>query len=283
MVEAYIVLDESGAKGKSNKNEQSEGEFGVVAGFLCSVDGYKYFEEVARDISQKTTFCGGKLHITDIPKEKSDEIRDSFFNFMKRFGVCWSYSAGYVNGFYEFNRSEKRPMLLHSALVVQLLTKLLLHVKSKYPNQPIKLNIVTDLLQEATVKLIRQEFDEITELFIHGKRSRSIRRFNKIERKLEHATSTLEIDKNVYENVYIPELDYEIKCEVSDITFMADVLSNSVYRHLREKLKSTTPVDFKLESKVAISTHSLEYTCFGASDDDTMSFSDSAFSHRGKR
>ncbi|MBE4345780.1 hypothetical protein HJ058_22830 [Vibrio parahaemolyticus] len=57
MVEAYIVLDESGAKGKSNKNEQSEGEFGVVAGFLCSVGGYKYFEEVARDISQKTDFA----------------------------------------------------------------------------------------------------------------------------------------------------------------------------------------------------------------------------------
>ncbi len=281
MIEAYIVLDESGAKGKSNKNEQSEGEFGIAAGFMCSVNGFKYLKEIARDIAKQAEFEGSKRHITDMKAEQICEVRESFFDFMNRFGVCWAYSAGYVNGFYEFNDFERKPRLLHSALVVQLLIKLLSRMKARYPGQSVRLNIITDLLQDSTVKIIKQEFDEIIELFINGKSSRPISRFNKSENKIERAVSNLEIDPEVYRSVHIPRLVYEIRCEVSDITFMADILSNSVYRHINRKLELTTPRDFKLESKDAISGHPLEHTCFGASDETTMSFSDLAFFHRG--
>lgn len=281
MIEVYIVLDESGAKGKSNKNEQSEGEFGVAAGFMCSANGFEYFKEVARDIAKQADFQGSKRHVADMKTEQIDEVRKRFFYFMNRFGVYWSYSASYVNGFYKFNDFEEKPRLLHSTLIVVLLIKLLSRVKARHPGNPVKLNIITDLLQESTVKLIKKEFDEIIALFINGEHSRPISRFNKLDNKVEHAISSLKIDAETYKSVHIPELVYEITCEVTDITFMADILSNSVYRHINNKLNLTTPRSFKLESTNAISGHPLEHTCFGASDETTLSFSDLLFFYRG--
>ena len=100
MTTMYLICDESGAKGYSDKEEKYLGEIGVMAGFAFSE---KDLNEIRSDLGKIASpfFAEGKLHITDLSADDQVLLRNRLFNYLKERNIICLYEAIYSEGFYK--------------------------------------------------------------------------------------------------------------------------------------------------------------------------------------
>lgn len=85
-------------------------------------------------------------------------------------------------------------------------------------------------------------------------------------------TSHVEFDDSL---ILFESVDYTIECEESYLTFLSDVMSNSLHHHIREKVKEKPSMPLNVKS--TIEGYSLSETVFFCpedSADSVTSFSD---------
>lgn len=100
MQKMLFILDESGAKGYSDRSEREPGELGVIAGYLIpqnDLEQVKY----ALDLLRLPYIKNGKVHVTDLKIEQQETIRNDLFKYFRSSGISWLYEATYVQGFFE--------------------------------------------------------------------------------------------------------------------------------------------------------------------------------------
>ena len=279
MVNAVIVLDESGAKGKSNKKENYPGEFGIMAGFICKPEALIKLREITDVILSNNNNLKkeAKVHITDLSKEEQNHYRKIAIDFLKMNNVVWSYSAIYVNGFHRFNKNNEKPVLLHAQLFLGLILKLSAFLKVRYPNEIINLTIITDIVQAKTIKMFLSSLEPCVNLMKNGCHTTYSTCFNPSTKKIENITVKVNMDEVSFNNIAIPEFNIEIKTEDTPVTFLADILVNTTYRHLMDKQKKANDFNIRLEHKNILRGHPLYDSVYGASDDKTLSISDEFF------
>ena len=98
MIKAYLIIDESGAKGYSKNIEKKEGEFGVMVGYLVPFNALNDLRYQANQSFQEIS-DENKIHITDLTKSQMHKAREIVYTNFKHMKACWFYNAIYVNGF----------------------------------------------------------------------------------------------------------------------------------------------------------------------------------------
>lgn len=122
-----LILDESGAKAFSNKEEQYAGEFGLMCGLLVPEILLPEIRELAEN-SFSVFSQDGKLHLTDLRQEEQHTVREIFYDILKSRNLSWCYEAIYSQGLYESENNEDRGgggerVLLHSELFLGVFFK----------------------------------------------------------------------------------------------------------------------------------------------------------------
>lgn len=253
-----LVIDESGAKGYSDKEEKNDGEIGLMAGYLLRKESINEARKRVDDLFDSIP-SNGKRHLTDLKKEQQEEARDICYGIFKYNRIPWFYNAIYSQGFYEANNNENRGSikereLLHSKIFLGVFLKAISYVCHSFEIDEINLTIISDNLDKGVIKIFKKEVGDHIKIMTGKSLEKELTSFNKIENKIYSA----KMETKVIGGVVFPMLksiNFDIQCENSSVTFMADILANSALYHINKIIEKNS--NFDVNSKQAISSHPL--------------------------
>ncbi len=102
MAKVFFYCDESGAKGYADQKEDYPGEIGVFAGILVPEECLATVQPVFNQIAKQYMRNSGKLHISDLPKDHQEEVRNEIFAAIKKFGLPCFWYAIHVAGLHAY-------------------------------------------------------------------------------------------------------------------------------------------------------------------------------------
>lgn len=275
-LKAVLVIDESGAKGYSKKGENYKGEVGVMSGYLFPEEFLTYMRNFTSRMF-KSICSDGKLHLTELSAEQQEKVRSIVFDLFLSNRTCWFFEAISVEGFFQSVHDKERSVsneneLLHAKLFAGIFSKAIDRLNVDNPSN-IHISVITDTISETTQKQFQSEVASYIS-FLTGNNVKGA--FSSYDRetgiiiKNETKSSMDFSDGNVLEN-----LEFEIKCEDTPLTFVADILANSSYYYVKNNL-SKDPM-LKPNCSAAIKGHPLSHLAHGAYNSDIVdvgSFSD---------
>lgn len=291
MVKLVLLVDESGSKANSNRQENTIKEFGVMAGFIMYEDGYDFLKDFSKKIVKPLQEKYEKVHLTDFEFEDKKTTIDGFFKFFSEFKCPWIYTAIYTQGFYDHHNAnvdvDKNPPVfsMHSALFLENIIKLIAFVKDHHKNDcmNLEIKIVTDTIDVGTKKKIKQEFENIKPFFLNGKKETINSFYNRNKEELECFVFEGMIDEENFSKIKMDSLSLEIIVD-DDTAFMADILNYTLFKHVQGYIKGNKENNnIYLNSKSVVSKFKLFENCYGYSDGVNLSFSDMAYFYRERK
>jgi hypothetical protein len=265
-----LVLDESGAKGYSKNKEKYKGEVGVMAGYLYTkeetIEIEQMFSQFTTPINNATS---SKLHITDINEGDQKKLRDSIFFAIRKTKMQWFYQAVYSEGFHQSEFMEGRGGQEdgNKSLHVELFEKMLvmsLCMAHSIDNKNLKLVVMTDNVDEGTLKKFKRTAEFVRNIFLQNEREifRTVKDGDRY-RKEKAYISIKSQDMLKFESISI-----EIECNQSPLTIAADILANSVNYYLRQRQENS--LGLSLNNKKAIEEHPLADLAFIPKDENQI-------------
>lgn len=299
MTDLLLAIDESGAKGYSDQVERSPGEAGVMAGFVLPA---REVNRVRTELErvQKGFLTNGKPHITDLSRAEQERLRTDIFDYFQQTGICWFFEAVYVQGFHENaksinkmiedGRKKRRSPIkvshirykesLHSELFLGIFGKAVAFGFEVLRKQKFHIEVLSDQVDKKLLKMFEAEGQKL--LSIGKPTRREVTGFDPAENKVVRGEIRTEIKANAEVIGDYSEITFTIGCETSSLTIAADVLSNSVYHHLKKTQENK--VGKPLNTKDAITGHPLANLVFGAWESkETNYIADAIFMHPKQR
>lgn len=280
METVLLVMDESGAKGYDDNQEQQQGELGVMAGFALPASKIQPFVNGLTEIVGSFE-VDGKLHITDIAPSDQERLRQCLFNYFSQCHVLWFYEAIYVQGFYESHgrtkalaeeaKKTRRSNVklsqnpsresLHAELFLGAFAKGLAFALDNI-ERGCHLMVVTDRVDKAVLKLFEAGVERF--LGVGNPRRTEVTGFDVEKKEVVKGTVEVSVVSGAEALGDLSGITYEIECADNFLTLAADVLANSVRHHLNQT-QATTP-GAAINSLQAISGHPLGHLVYGVLD-----------------
>lgn len=252
------VVDESGAKGYADNQEQKLGEFGNVAGIFFLEKDYILIKKQADTIYQKYKNSKTKLHITELTPDLKKKLREEIFNLIINNEISWVFQAIYTNGFYNEsyakNKEKYRETKFHYSLHTELLKTILIQGISLLNFLNLEnLKFIIDRVDTDTInklnktknEFILDSFNEITPGELSETGSKKI--YDKKNKKLKKVEYTIKITGDLDDIKYLRKLNIDIindnNNQYNSLTLIADVLSNFVYMNLNKKIKNKIGIE----------------------------------------
>lgn len=266
----YLIIDESGEKGYSTRISTDDNKFGTMVGYFLFDNQIEDIREILK--KRFLTFSNdGKLHVTDLPKEEQKLLRKLALGFLRENGIRWIHMSIYNTGFKKFTDDES--LLLHSELFNGIFIKAMAYIYDHTRSKNINLKVISDTLDKKTIKDFEKYVSLIKNL-MSGQRKNitHLKKWSHSENKLIHYTreSTFDFGDNSF---LLDELMIDITCEDSDLTLIADVLSNTTYYCLNQELKVNPKTN--LDSIQSLKNHPLQnlvYGCYDHTKNDSINF-----------
>jgi hypothetical protein len=254
MENVHFYFDEAGEKGFL-EGAFSDEVFGLVAGIALPTRNVNQINENLRMIFSGLN-CDDveKIHATEIFKDGANqEIKESFFKYLDQ-AQEWLlvYEAMYPKGYmkspkpvmptrentrYKTSQNKKRERLYN-----HLLKGLMVRLDEICKNST-NLQMVTDRVDQ---KLLREALEQLEYLKQEEHKSTKSA-FDTQEDKVVYRTITSKITGF---GIAVKNIDtIEIEETPSYLTLAADILTNSLYRHLTSKIEEHGPV--RLHSGIA--------------------------------
>jgi hypothetical protein len=276
-----FVVDESGAKGFSDKREAVVGEFGVMAGLLIPTE---YVTQVEADISAIVTGLSptGKLHITDLESGAQQKVRESLFSYLISVRAGWVYEAMYVEGLHSHQQlvsdmgavakaqrrsniklsGNERLASLHQELFLGAFGKGVAFCIDHLGNE-VSIDVITDRVDGSILK----SFDQAAQRLLNVGRRKETRvsGFDPDSQTVVRGLVTTEITAGMDQLGDFTGVEYNISQSTSVLTLAADVVANSVHHHLKS-LQACKP-GCALNTEDAISGHPLANSVYGITTD----------------
>lgn len=256
-----LVLDESGEKQYSNKPETQPGDFGVMAGVFSTEREMDELSNICKELF--STYCSyGKRHITDLENDQRESLRNDVIQLFGSCGIRWFYEAIYSQGFHENFHSETRlghmtyrgekKHLLHAKLFRGMFHKSI-DILAQGGTEVAHIKVVTDTVDNSIVKKFKAEAEDLIGIWLGRAKTQSFTSYDPKEEKVTkmHMSASMSLEG-------IPTFDnlsYEIRCEDSDLTFLADILANMTHYYLLKAQGNSSSLE--LNSKEAILEHPL--------------------------
>lgn len=259
-----MVLDESGAKGYAKTREKYEGEIGVMAGFLYTESEMKNIEVYLTSVlSRYKTDSAKKFHITELDNQSQAKLRDEIFCFIDKFKLRWFYRAVYAEGFHQSEFAEERggnedgKESLHVTLFQQMFCMGLCMASSIRVTQ-LNLEVKTDHIDTGIMKKFKQVAETTSNLFLRRNREFFQNVPADVPEKFKKEYYVTSIKCNDIPR--FEEIQFDLVCEYSSLTIMADILANSVHHYLH-KAQEVSPSMF-LNNKEALKEHPVVHLAF---------------------
>lgn len=272
-----LIIDESGAKGFSDKTESLPGELGIIAGYLIPEEYYTAVQSDICSIKDKY-ITDKKLHITDLSPQQQEQLRAEIFNYFKEKNVYWTYEAIYVEGFHqnaEFIDSLKDKAKAERTSSIKLSgnrTKDLLHSELflgafgkgiafclDYVGNEFRLDVITDNIDKDIMKRFNEEAHRL--LSVGERKTRIVTGCDPASKKVLKGSISTEVVEGKEAFGDFSGVSFTITCEDSALTLAADVLANSVFYHLKQKQANN--FGQPLNSKLAIEGHPIASLAYG--------------------
>lgn len=256
-----LVLDESGEKQYSNKPETQLGDCGVMAGIFLTERGMDELSNICKELFS-SYFSDGKRHITDIENDQRESLRNDVIQLFESCGIRWFYEAIYSQGFHENFHSENRlghmtyhgekKHLLHAKLFRGMFHKSI-DIIAQGGTEATHIKVVTDTVDKSIVRKFETEAEDLTGIWLGRVKTQSFTSYDPKDEKVTkmHMSASMSLEG-------IPTFDklsYEIHCEDTDLTFLADILANMT-RYYLLKAQGSSP-GLELNSRDAIFEHPL--------------------------
>lgn len=275
----YLICDESGAKGYSDKQEQKPCECGVMAGYILHDSCYNSVETaLQRIVGECSLNTSGKLHITDLPQEQQELLRSKFFDFLIGNQIPCVFSAIYTEGLHQdFKRKQdiitkakekqkekdissnppKPTESMHQRLFRNLFANTICWLSDHcldLDKEQVQIIILTDTIDES----VRQQFEEAINKYLQP---RKVKHGGKLYDKKNKQSFRTEIHSSSLPSGedYLQDLNnVSTKIQICDDvkTLVADVIANSLLHHFQQT-KNAEPCG-DLNTGDAIVWHKLE-------------------------
>lgn len=291
----YLICDESGAKGYSDKQEKCLGEVGVMAGFVFPE---KDLNEIRSDLEKITSpfFMEGKRHITDLSPDDQKRLRNDLFPYLKKRNILCLYEAIHSEGFhsqYEMINELKNKARAQRRSEIKISTnqtKELLHVQLFQGIFGKAVALCTDCIGEKFCLLvitdkidasIKESFENTAkELLSFGNnlKVKTVKGCDSVKKEIvkREIISKVEDPNNLLGD--FSGVQFAIGMEDSCLTRTADAIVNSIYHHFR--IREENAIGNALNTIDAIRGHPLESIIYGLWKDDTLNyFADALFMH----
>ena len=242
----YLVCDESGAKGYSDKTEKYKGETGVFAGIFISEDK---IESIRKKLNKIATsyFTDEKWHITDLSDSKKESLRADIYKVIEDENLVCVYEAIHVEGFYAEHRrideikndsktnvksdikisGNPKHDSLHVELFQGLFCKAIAYCIDTF-GKNYELIFLSDNIDNPVLKSFKESAEEVTnfsltEKIVTGfdtKKQEIVRWTMKISSEIPKSYGFSDFETAIYE--------IEIEPKNSGLTLVADILANSI-------------------------------------------------------
>ncbi|MDN5060007.1 hypothetical protein [Aliarcobacter butzleri] len=257
MKKLALIIDESGAKGDSNNQEQYEGEFGIMVGFLIPYEVLEQCRKQSEFIFHELQI-EGKLHITDLENDEQKRIRDTIYMIFKENSIGWFYHSISVQRFFEnenkYKSSSSEKSSLHYELFQGVFYKALdFYRKHDEDIKKIDIKIITDNLDTGIIKKFKRKLQDTITIMTGNSLTKEINTYNKETNTLLKATKTTQVKGSM---IQWEDIQFEIITENSHLTFIADILANSTHYYIKQEIIKNK--DINLNSKIAIKNHPLK-------------------------
>lgn len=289
----YFICDESGAKGYADKSEQYFGEVGIVAGYFIPET---HIDMVKQDLANITSqfVSSGKLHITDLPDNDKQALREQIFKYFIDRNVICTYEAVFSEGFHKnhtenVNRLEKARInntssvrlnehekveMLHAELLVGAFAKVVSFGIDNVGND-ITFKIITDNIDKPIIKMFQKMANKF--LNIEDETKTVVTGWDKANGVKTQRTITTKISNSSEFLLDLSKITYEISCELSPLTVAADVLANSINYYFRSKPNALHALPNKPD---AIRDHPLHSLFYGLWEEENFNWAaDAIFMH----
>lgn len=276
----YLIIDESGAKGFSENEEKESGEFGLIAGYIFHE---KYLSRVNKQLSvlRDKVQIDGKKHITDLDPKSQELLRKELFEYILDTDKKIVYHGTYVQGLHDAEeRSSIKPEIKKNPALrfhfkdtkERLLSETFSHIFGKSVccaidnhHKNLHIEIITDQIDEKILK----EYEEKIETFfgvLAQSKTRTAKGYNieTNEKLLTTLTTQFSGDGIDEARKNFSNITYKLNIDDSPLTFAADIISNSLYRFIKQRIKTKGIIE--LNSKNIFSGHELEHQIYGLSD-----------------
>ena len=293
----HIILacDESGSKGYADRDEETPGETGVFAGIMVPAADVGTVAPDFDAAAKRYASVDGKLHITDLPPEHQQSLREEMFSLVRTHKLPCFYEAIHVAGFHRAHKQLRdhveqaraarqsaiklgghaaTPSSLHAALFQGLYSKILAFCLEREKTR-LHIEVRTDRVDSTIVKNFDQE---ARELLNFGAKIRRVTGFDpKSKRLLE---GSVEIGAVPIENqlpIIVEHLEITVVDDSDGLVVAADVLANSL-----EYLFRTRPPEERfraLNTPEAFARHLLRDCLDSFERWDGYNFTDSFYAH----
>ena len=294
MDKIFLVIDESGAKGYSDKSENYRGEIGVMAGFLVPE---KYIESVREGFGtiKNNYFTEGKLHITDLSSEDQNSLRQNIFEYIISRNIICVFEAIHSEGFFQYfefvkgmhekakqqrrsnikiSNNEKKE-LLHEQLFQGAFSKAVSMCVDNI-GETFHLAVITDNIDSSIKKKFITSADEL--LNFGDKKIKIVTGYDPDSKEIVSGSITTDFENAKKILGEYSNIRYSIDCEDSGLTLAADVIANSLNHHFKSRgnVKIGTP----LNTRNALKGYPLENMMYGLWESQDLNYcSDALFMH----
>jgi len=290
----YLICDESGAKGYSDKQENYPGEIGVMAGFIVSL---KKIDKIRCDlnvIKNKIT-VSGKLHITDLSPSEQNNLRDHVFDYIIKNNIPCVYEAIHSQGFYGHSKSLvnlKDEIITHKKSKISTSThhnKSLLHQQLfqgifgkatafslEYVGNEIGIFVITDKSEETVNNKFIVAANSFLDLGLASRKE--VQGFDHQQKKIVEGEIHIHYTDPSGIIDDLSNFSFSLQSEDSCLTLAADIIANSLHYHFRERAKKS--IGKSLNTATAIRGHPLEKYMYGIWGTSKLSYyADAVFKH----
>lgn len=256
----YLIIDESGEKGYSNNKKHSknisedENKFGTMVGYFIVEEQLEIIREILKEKFKPFSKYSknGKLHITDLPKEEQPLLRETVFGILRESKARWIHMSINKKGFENYSGDEK--LSLHSTLFRDLFIKAISYIKERTQTNNLNLKVISDTLDKKTIKQFDESVNIVKKLMCRQKEIITVKKDYTIKTTVDFGDDSFLLD----------ELTIDITCEDTELTLVADVLSNTTYYFLNQEIKLNP--DINLDAYQSLENHPIQSSLYGCYD-----------------
>lgn len=266
VTEVVFVCDESGAKGLGDKAEQGPKQIGLVAGVIVPKEKEFEVRNAMDNIAkQYPVLQGEKLHITSLSQADANALRNDVFQLITSKGLHCAYEAIAAQGLHESHLTQEaaqvatdnavpegvyklpgnprhQPERSHTEQFVGCFGKVLAHCSDQSSQESaIKIEIVTDNVEDAILDEFRKGMGELTGTLpdmIENHRYYDRNQGQPLGRQIAVSLDLPYGFADEFSNT-----TFDVNCEESSFTLLADVLANSLLDHIQKRFRARTVAD----------------------------------------
>lgn len=291
----YLICDESGAKGYSNKSEEDIDSLGLAVGLIALPAQIDRLRRYCHMIYVKYLQDGtNKFHITDLPPENQNNLRNDVCNFIIDNNLRLVYSSVLKQGMhqqyknvkslhekiimrekengYGINMSDPKENMLQYLYCDAIFRFFAAIIDNFQKDGNFNAIIYSDMLDDKLLDDIKNGIKEVLEYDSYSKNTVEVRRYNYQSKCVEKAKGSIEFNVDIPESLNAKEFNnitFGFQIDES-LAILPDVIANSLLYFAKRKLK--IDLNLPISSRELISDYPLEEYFVSLSSQDDFDF-----------